>query len=215
MRIRVSTQTLSNNRKRNGLPAGSGSLLDYVRQNRSGGSSRLSAMNTFTNGVRGNRLIGSRYEKLDTTAGELADRAKLLGTAVDGEDKNIVDQAVKMADSFNETLNQLKDASGVLNQYYYQTLKETSTGNLNALEEIGIKVAADGRLSINREKLESADAEKVKALMGSQGEFLKKVSFVASRAADNAQASASSLSNRYNSRGDLSNSYLSRISYRR
>lgn len=160
-------------------------------------------------------MIGSRYEKLDTTAGELADRAKLLGTAVDGEDKNIVDQAVKMADSFNETLNQLKDASGVLNQYYYQTLKETSTGNLNALEEIGIKVAADGRLSINREKLESADAEKVKALMGSQGEFLKKVSFVASRAADNAQASASSLSNRYNSRGDLSNSYLSRISYRR
>ena len=120
-----------------------------------------------------------------------------------------------MANSFNETLSELKGASGVLNQYYYQTMKETSTGNQNALAEIGITVAADGRLSVNREKLENADAEKVKKLLGSQGDFLKKVSFVATRVSENARASAASLSNTYNSRGDLSNSYLSRISYRR
>ena len=215
MRIRVTTQMLSHNRKRSGLPSGGGSLLDYVRQNRTGGSSRLSSMNASTSGVRGNRLLGSSYEKLDTSAGELADRAKVLGAGVDGEDKNIADQAEKMANSFNETLSELKGASGVLNQYYYQTMKETSTGNQNALAEIGITVAADGRLSVNREKLENADAEKVKKLLGSQGDFLKKVSFVATLVSENARASAASLSNTYNSRGDLSNSYLSRISYRR
>ena len=63
---------------------------------------------------------------------------------------------------------------------------------------------------LDKEKLKAADAEKVKKLLGSEGDFLKRVSLVASRVSDNAAANRQSLSNSYNARGNIMNSYLSK-----
>lgn len=192
------------------------SLLNYVNGNGAGGSSRLNALNTGS--TRVNRLMANSYEKLQKSSLKLSDQAKLLSEKVDdkdNKDKKITDQVTKLVDSFNDTLSNLKQASGVLNQYYHQTLKDVSLDNQAALEEIGITVGSGGSLSLNREKLESADWEKVEKLLGSEGDFMKRMNYVASRVSDNAKTNAESLSSRYNSRGDISSSYLSRINYRR
>lgn len=191
----------------------SNSLLNYVNGNGAGGSSRLNAMNTGS--ARANRLMANSYQKLEKSSVKLADQTKALSDKVDAKDKKITDQVTKLVDSFNDTLSNLKQSSGVLNQYYHQTLRDVSLENQAALEEIGITVSSSGTLSVSREKLESADWEKVEKLLGSEGNFMKQMSYVATRVSDNAKTNVESLSSRYNSRGDVSSSYLSRINYRR
>ena len=213
MRLRVTSQMLENNRRRAGRSSGSSSLLKYVNGNGAGGSSRLNGMNTAS--TRANRLMVKSYEALEKSSVKLTNQAKLLAGKVDDKDKKIMDQVTKMVDCFNDTLSELKQSSGVLNQYYYQTLRDVSLDNQAALEEIGITVASGGSLTLNREKLESADWEKVEKLLGSEGSFMKQMNYVASRVSDNAKTNAESLSSRYNSRGDISSSYMSRINYRR
>ncbi len=216
MRLRVTSQMLENNRRRAGRSSGGSSLLKYVNGNGAGGSSRLNTMNTGS--ARANRLMAKGYETLEKSSTKLVDQAKHLADKIDdkdNKDKKITDQAAKMVDCFNEALKDLKQSSGVLNQYYFQTLRDVSLENEDALEEIGITVSSGGSLSLNREKLESADWEKVEKLLGSEGKFMKQMNYVASRVADNARSNSESLSSRYNSRGDITSSYLSRINYRR
>lgn len=213
MRLRVTSQMLNNNRRRAGISSRSSSLLNYVNGNKSGGSSRLSALNTGS--TRANRLMASSYEKLEKSSVKLTDQAKLLSEKVDAKDGKIAEQVTKLIDNYNATLSDLKQSSGVLNQYYHQTLRDVALENQDALEEIGITVSSSGILSLNSEKLESADWEKVEKLLGSEGDFMKRMSYVAVRVADNAKTNAESLSSTYNSSGNLSSSYLSRINYRR
>ncbi len=92
-------------------------------------------------------------------------------------------------------------------------MKEISGTNQNELEEIGITVSADGSLSLNRERLAGADKEKVGRLLGSNGDFAKRVSYVSSRVADNAEVNAQSISNRYNSKGSIASSYLNKYNF--
>lgn len=213
MRLRVTSQMLNNNRRRAGISSRSSSLLNYVNGSQSGGSSRLSALNTGS--ARANRLMASSYEKLEKSSVKLTDQAKLLSEKVDAKDGKITEQVTKLIDNYNATLSDLKQSSGVLNQYYHQTLRDVALENQDALEEIGITVSSSGILSLNNEKLESADWEKVEKLLGSEGDFLKRMNYVAVRVADNARTNAESLSSTYNSSGNLSSSYLSRINYRR
>ena len=115
---------------------------------------------------------------------------------------------------FNDTLKCLKKSSGVLNDFYRQSMKESVMGQKKELEEIGITVGTDGSLSLNKDKLAEADAEKVKKLLGTSSTFAKRVNAVASRAADNARANAESASSRYTASGGIASSYLSRYNFR-
>lgn len=212
MRIRVTPRMVDNSRRKAGLSSGS-SLLDYVNGKGQGGSSRISALKAQNS--RASRAVQSSYEQLEDVSGKLTKQAELLAKKVDDKEAKFVDQAVELADRFNETLKGLKQAGGALNQYYHQTLRDVAFDDQKALEEIGITVASDGTLSVNRDKLGAADREKVGKLLGSEGDFQKRVGIVASRVYDNAQSSVESASSRYTSRGDITSSYLSRINYRR
>lgn len=209
MHMRVTSQRLNTSKRKAGLSAGRSSLFSRLGQR--GGTSRLSAPGAASS--RSAQLKKSSYAKLEKSADALADAvSKLMAKTEDGTE--LGGEAEKLAEEFNGTLKLLKQADGMLNEYYRQSLKEISTNSRNVLEEIGITVAADGTLSVNKEKLGSADGEKVKRLLGSNGDFAKRVGFVASRVADNAAASAQSVSGRYNAGGELVNSYLSRYNVR-
>lgn len=212
MRLRVTPRMMNNSRRKAGLSSVS-SLLNHVKGNGNGGSSRISALNAQNS--KASRVIQSGYEKLESASEKLTKQAELLAKKVDDKEKDLADQVVKLADSYNETLKGLKQAAGVLNQYYHQSLRDVAYEDQKELEEIGITVSSDGTLSVNREKFNAADREKVEKLLGSAGDFQKRVSFVASRINDNAKTSVESVSSRYNSRGDITSSYLSRFNYRR
>lgn len=210
---RTTTQMLNHSRRRTTLSASRrSSLLSAVRNNSGLKNTRLGQMNMGS--VQSARLLRNKYMKLENSASTLMEQTKLLAEKADMEGKDLSTTAASVVQSFNDTLDQLKDTSGILNHYYQQTMKEITATNKSALEEIGITVRTDGRLLLDKEKLAAADPEKVKKTLGASGDFAKRMDAVASRVADNAAASASSASSQYSSQGGLVNSYLSRYNFR-
>lgn len=210
--MRITTGMLNMARRRTGRSANGESLLNYVRQQKGGSKSRLNIRNAAAEN-RAAQMEKTGYDKLKRSADTLAGAVSSLAAGVDGESRDIADKAAVLAAQFNQTMKNLKGVSGSLNQMYSQTLKEAVQDGREALEEIGISVGADCSLKIDREKLAGADKDKIKKLLGSEGEFAKKVGYVASRVADNAEANAGSASSRYTAKGRMANSYLSRFNY--
>ncbi len=67
---------------------------------------------------------------------------------------------------------------------------------------------------LDKEKLEAADGETIKKVLGSSGDLAKRIKAIASRVADNAKVNMETVSNQYNSAGGMANSYLSRFNIR-
>lgn len=209
---RTTTQMLNNSRRKTGTSSRRSSLLGTLQNKGVLGNSRLSALNA--NCAQSTRLTKASYEKLQRSSASLAEQTKLLAEKIAVGGKDITATAASMVGHFNDTLKNLTQASGVLNDYYRQTLKEAAANNRPAFEEIGITVAADGSLSLNKDKLAGADEEKIKKALGGASDFAKQVNAIATRVADNAKASAESVSSQYNSSGSLASSYLSRYNFR-
>ncbi len=206
----MTTNMLSSSRRRAGLSARKSPFLSTLQNKK--GLSGLALLNA--NSVQSARLARSSYDNLQRSSKSLAEELSLLGEKVDLGGKDITATASNMVGDYNDTMKYLKQISGVLNDYYRQTLKETVTGSKEELEEIGITVGTDGSLSLNKGKLAEADEEKVKKLLGASSDFVKRINAVASRVSDNAKANMESASSRYNASGGLSNSYFSRYNFR-
>lgn len=207
--MRITTGMMKMAHRRSGFSQKGSSLLNYVGK-KGAAASRLNTMNANVVSVRSARMEKGNYDRLEKSADGLTSAMSALTAKVDSGSEYVVSEAASMVEKFNETLKNLRNASGVLNQFYYQNMKDISETNKNELGEIGITVAADGSLTLNKEKLASADGEKVGKLLGSKGDFAQRASLVASRAADNAGVNAESVSSRYNSKGSIANSYLNK-----
>lgn len=210
MRIRrTTTQMVSNSRRRTGLTARRSPLLSRASQKNGNGTvSRMDMMNA--NSLQSSRMARVGFEKLQKSATSLEEQMALLSDkAENGKDMGAT--AANMVADFNDTLKYLQENSSVLNNYYRQSLSETAASSKSDLSEIGITVGRDGTLSLDKAKLEQADAETVKRVLGTSGDFAKRVGSVASRVADNAKVNMENASSRYNASGNVANSYLSRF----
>ena len=207
---------VNNSRKKTGLPSNRkssrNSLVNFLQKDGLGINSRWSAMNADS--IQANRTERNNAAKLHSSSSMLLQQVKNLGEKVDKGSTNMTSTMSTVVEKYNETMKNLRNSSGVLNDYYMQSMKEVAVTNKKALAEIGIAVGADGSLSLDKEKFESADEEKLKGLLGSECIFVKRVGIVASRVVDNAMASVESSSSRYNASGYLTNSYLSKYNYR-
>lgn len=208
--MRITTGMMNLAHRRAGLSERGNSLLTYIGKKGQNGS-RLNALNA-TN-TRAARMERGSYEKLEKSADGLTDAVSGMAAGIDSGKEDVSSEVASMVERFNETLKNLKNSSGVLNQFYLQSMREISGTNQNELEEIGITVSADGSLSLNRERLAGANKEKVGKLLGSNGDFVQRVSHVSSRVADNAEVNAQSISSRYNSKGSIANSYLNKYNF--
>ena len=213
---RTTTKMVNNSRRKAGLvtnrKSSRNSLVNFLQKDGLGINSRWGAMNAES--IQANRTEKNNAARLHGSATMLQQEIKMLGEKVDSGSKTISSTAASMVDQYNDTLKNLKKSSGVLNDYYLQSMKEVAKTNKGALSEIGIALSADGSLSLDKEKLESVDEEKVKKLLGTEGVFVKRIGIVTSRVVDNAMASVESASSRYNSSGNLMNSYLSKYNFR-
>ena len=213
---RTTTQMLNNSRRKTMISSSRRNALLSAASNQNAGlkNTRMGMMNA--NSVLSARLLRSNYQKLERSATSLTEQTKLLAEKADagGDHAKLTGTAANVVKHFNDTLDGLKQSSGILNEYYRQTMKEIAVTHKSVLAEIGIAVKADGSLSLNKDKLAAADQEKVKKVLGADSDFAKRLDAVASRAADNAKAGAASASSKYNSSGNLANSYLSRYNFR-
>ena len=213
MRIRrTTTQMVNNSRRRAGLTARRSPLLKSNQSSRTGAFSRLDAMNA--NSVQSSRLARIGFEKRQKSATSLMDQMALLSEKADDGKKDMGETAANVVEDFNDTLKYLQDNSSILNDYYRQSMKEIASSNKTELSEIGITVGKDGTLSLDKEKLEAADGETIKKVLGSSGDLAKRIKAIASRVADNAKVNMETVSNQYNSAGGMANSYLSRFNIR-
>ena len=186
MRIRrTTTQMVNNSRRRAGLTARRSPLLKSNQSSRTGAFSRLDAMNA--NSVQSSRLARIGFEKLQKSATSLMDQMALLSEKADDGKKDMGETAANVVEDFNDTLKYLQDNSSILNDYYRQSMKEIASSNKTELSEIGITVGKDGTLSLDKEKLEAADGETIKKVLGSSGDLAKRIKAIASRVADNAK----------------------------
>lgn len=206
--MRITTQMLNESARNAGLPINNHSLLNYVNGN--SGSSLLSALNKSSTTDTATK---TKYEKLEKAADQLSKAASVfMATGEDslfskaresGDSRDIYNAVEDLVGKYNSTISALKNTPGTLNDYYSQMLKSVASDNKKALESIGITIAKDGSLSVDKDKLKESDTDTLEKVLGNTRGFTQKAAYVSGRVSDNAQTNQSSLSNQYSSTGSL------------
>ena len=206
--MRITTQMLNRSARKAGLPINNTSLLNYIN-----GNSSNTMLNALNKNSTTDAATKSKYEKLEKTADQLSEAASAFtATGKDslfskaresGDNQDIYNTVENFVGKYNSTISALKNTSSTSNDYYSQTLKSAASDNKEALESIGITIAKDGSLSVDKDKLKEADIDTLEKVLGNTKGFTQKAAYVAGRVSDNAQTNQSSLSSQYSSKGSL------------
>ena len=206
--MRITTQMLNESARKAGLPINGTSLLNYIN-----GSSNNTLLNALNKSSATDAATKTKYEKLEKAADQLSEAASVFMATGDdslfskaresGDNQDIYNAVEDFVGKYNSTLSALKNTSVTLNDYYSQMLKSAASDNKEALESIGITIAKDGSLSVDKDKLKEADIDTLEKVLGNTKGFTQKAAYVADRVSDNAHTNQSSLSSQYSSTGSL------------
>ncbi|MBD5546167.1 MAG: hypothetical protein HDQ97_01975 [Lachnospiraceae bacterium] len=206
--MRITTQMLNESARKAGLPVNGTSLLNYIN-----GNSNNTLLNALNKSSATDAATKTKYEKLEKAADQLSEAASVfMATGEDslfskaresGDNQDVYNAVEDFVGKYNSTLSALKNTSGTLNDYYSQMLKSAASDNKEALENIGITIAKDGSLSVDKDKLKEADIDTLEKVLGNTKGFTQKAAYVADRVSDNAHTNQSSLSSQYSSTGSL------------
>ena len=89
--------------------------------------------------------------------------------------KDVYNAILAFGDTFNNALDSSKDTPATRVTQLRKGLQGLSSKQKKAMEAIGITVQGSGKLSIDKEKLADASPNKVKAVFGSDSDFLKEL----------------------------------------
>lgn len=208
--MRITTRMLDETAKKTGIPINRSSLLNYMDKSKSSSSTLLDALN------KNNKVSSASaesYKKLEQSAENLKSAADKLAAGgeqslfeqakASGDNEKLYSGVKSFVDNYNSVLSDLRKNASPLNTYYSQMLREAADGNSGALENIGITVGRDGKLSIDSEKMKAASVDDIEKIFGASSSFASKTSFIAGKISSNAQANLQSVSSQYNSNGDL------------
>ena len=206
--MRITTQMLNESARKAGLPVNGTSLLNYIN-----GNSNNTLLNALNKSSATDAATNTKYEKLEKAADQLSEAASVfMATGEDslfskaresGDNQDIYNAVEDFVGKYNSTLSALKNTSSTLNDYYSQMLKSAASDNKEALESIGITIAKDGSLSVDKDKLKEANIDTLEKVLGNTKGFTQKAAYVADRVSDNAHTNQSSLSSQYSSTGSL------------
>lgn len=205
--MRVTTRMVNDAAEKAGVPINSNSLLDYVK-----GNTNNNIMDTLQSSKTGKTSTSkTSFEKLEKTAKELTEKAELFTR--EGDDSifakakeswsndEICSNVIAMAERFNQVLKELQTSSSTMNSYYRKMLQETAEQHGRELSSIGISVAKDGTISVDKEKLKAASTDKLEKVLGGATGFASKLTLLADKISDHARANAESLSSQYQADG--------------
>lgn len=197
--MRITTQMLNASMRKAGLPINNVSFLSCINSGSSSSNSLLRALSkkgVNTENKSYEKLKG-QAEKLQQSAEEMASEKLFQEARTSGDLQSVYQKAQDLIKNYNSTLKSLKNTSSPLNQGYRQLMKEAYTDGKDALEEIGITMGSDGSLKIDGDKFKASDVNKLEEALGADGSFSAKLSLLAERVADNAEANISSASSQY------------------
>ncbi len=208
--MRITTTMLNETAKRTGIPVNQPNLLGYLNKTQNSGNTLLDSL---YQSQKASRALPSDSRKLQKAADQLWEAAdKLTGTGehslfaeakASGEKDKLYNGVKNFVDSYNATLSETEKNASPLQMYYGQMLQEAAGADSKALENLGITVGKDGKMSIDSGKFNSASIEEIEKTFGETGTLTQKVSFVAGRISDYAQANTQSTYSQYNSYGNM------------
>lgn len=101
--------------------------------------------------------------------------------------KNVVDEVSALITEYNDMMLGMEDAGGKVNEIYLSQMKGYFQNAQKQLAELGITENAKGKLVLDKEKLESADAAKIKEVLGKKGTFIDDIGKRAENVLSNAE----------------------------
>lgn len=108
-----------------------------------------------------------------------------FGSERDEKDSDIGDTAKASIEAFvetyNNTMESAKSSSNADTSHYYRQLKRLTSKYADQLEDIGISIESNGKLSINDDLLKAADNSKARKLLSSDSDFAKKTLTIAKK----------------------------------
>lgn len=206
--MRFTNQMMARTAVRAGMQFPQNSLLNSTNRKSSAGSLFTSSINKARGTKGANAYLSARNRQnsaqLKSSAESLSDYAsKLSESLADAKETNQKTEAVSditnMADAYNKTLQYLKSSDSILDQYYYQELKNSVSGNSAALRAVGIGVGKDGKLQIQKGALSAAGTDSLEKAFSPA--FVDRISYVGAKVAENATSSAASILGGYNKYG--------------
>lgn len=214
--MRITNQIMARTAAKTGIPLQQNTLLDIMnKKSASVGNMASSAGNTdsFLQ-----KLNSKSSEQLKAAAESLGDYASKLyddgedslfaKAAASGDKSELLANITGMTDAYNKTLKYLSGSDSALNKFYAQELKNYTADHADALKAAGVTRNKDGSLSIQKDALNAADIDVLKAAFGSASGFSDKVGYVAGRTAENASAPSASILGGYDRNGmDYWNSF--------
>lgn len=208
--MRITTGMLNETARKAGIPINNTSLLNHIN-----GGSDGNLRNVVNKGKSGTADTkgNNNYKKMEKEADGLKKKADSLAAKGEnslyakaresGDTEELCKEIQELVASYNSTMKILQSAPGALNEYYAQMLQEAAEGNSKSLADIGVTISKDGKAVLDGDKLKAADVDTLEKVMGASNDFTAKLSFLAGRISDNAQAGTKSLSNQYGSNGSL------------
>lgn len=219
--MRITTQMLNETARKTGLAFTCNTLLDQLN-GQTTGNTLLDALNNKGDSTYLNAKDKKNYEKLEQTAGRLQEQAEKFTEQASiwnkiketNDTTELYPDIEALVKEYNGTLKGLRSLPGTLNDFYRNMLKEAAGENKEALSGIGITISKDGSLEVDADKFKSADTESIQKIFGGSEGFAEKISFIAERISDNAQANARSTSVQYNAAGNTYSALLNRYDFR-
>lgn len=175
------------------------SLLDELNKSDTNQASAVTK-NNYQN------MQKSADELLETANRFLEEGSSSLLAVLDTEEgcSALKEQIEKLINGYNSVDAKLKTSTNALDSYYSQMLHELVSENAAGLKTLGITMSSQGKLQFDNTKIAGAEADTVKATLGSDSEFMQKLSFIVGRISDNASANLKNLGTTYNSSGTAS-----------
>ena len=131
------------------------------------------------------------YNKVSADADSLSSSAKALSELKAESDKNSVYSAVNSyVKDYNSLMSSVKDVDNKSIDNNITAIKNYTAENKDALSRIGITVGSDGKLTLDKEKLDAADVKDVNSVFAKRGSYGYSVSVSAEMAKSTANYNA-------------------------
>ncbi len=147
---------------------------------------------------------------IEEAASGLKDSAGKLLKKSDAESvyntDNLYNNVKAFVDSYNGVIDAAKDTNTSSISKNLDSMINQTKMNQKMLANIGIEIGEDNKLTVDKDKLMSADVDTVKSMLGATGSYGYRVSASASMINFNAEYEASR-ANTYTAKGTYSNNY--------
>ncbi|MDE7248294.1 MAG: hypothetical protein K2N82_00095 [Lachnospiraceae bacterium] len=101
--------------------------------------------------------------------------------------KSVTDEVSALIVEYNDMMKGMTDACGKVNEIYISQMKGYFQNAQKQLAELGITENTNGKLTLDKEKLASADVAKIKEVLGKKGTFIDDIGKRAENVLSNAE----------------------------